>query len=226
MFNPYTAINCAPHLHQLAALFIDLSNAVRPAAFAALVGTQSPAFTAFFKEAATAKVVGTMLFDIFNGTELPPIPGREVAPAMPRFVCATMTAPVTWKYKDQRTSEAYETCQNTYTAGNAAYPIFGSDLIVLCPQFFTAYPAQPTKSTSNCIKLNTAPTMLQSTGVQITRYQIWIVLHQLAQWYLYAKFGTMEDLKNVYNCLSLEPDMAIKNAQSYVYYVASKSLTF
>ncbi len=51
---------------------------------------------------------------------------------------------------------------------------------------------------------------------------LYVLLHGLANIYIFAMLGASGNLFTVNECLALNGDQSVYNAQQYVYYVASK----
>ncbi|KAL2038895.1 hypothetical protein N7G274_008417 [Stereocaulon virgatum] len=182
-----------------------------------------PAYTALFKEKANAPFVHGILYNIAHGIDVPIRANftslRQGAPA---FVCATKPGQIMWSDVDGIVQDGYTDCMRVGAAGNA---LLGLRIIILCPDFFS-FPAQPPRSRSQCMTVDPQhPDSFLGDGESMAGYQLWILLHELAHAYIYAANGGSSDIYLVNDNLDLQAAEAVKNAQSFTYYVASKLAT-
>ena len=106
-----------------------------------------------------------------------------------------------------------------------AFGVFGSkylkNTIVLCPAFWS-YPTIPPPSNVNCLTVDPLFDRFRESGKRLINYQLWVIMHELAHNYVYARSGSLSELSSVNDCVSLAASSAVNNAQNYVFYAASK----
>ena len=124
-----------------------------------------------------------------------------------------------WSDVDGIAHDGYTDC---IRVGAAAIAILGIRVIILCPEFFS-FPAQPPRSKSQCMTVDPQhPNSFLGDGESMVKYQLWVLLHELAHQYIYAANGGSSDIYLVNDNLDLLAAEAVRNAQSFTYYVASK----
>ena len=82
-------------------------------------------------------------------------------------------------------------------------------------------PWSPAKSECLTVDPNRDTRFIEG-GESIGRFQLWILLNQLVQLYIFGADRTQLNLVTVNECLGLPADKAVMNAQNFVYYVAGK----
>ena len=98
----------------------------------------------------------------------------------------------------------------------------GSPMIVVCPSFFTiGLPALP--PSNNCLKVNPLTNRFRGKGAQVSHFQMWLLLEEIAHYYIKAGRGLTTDVSDVNECARLGVKKALANASNYLYYVASES---
>lgn len=200
----------------------------------------SAAYTTFFHNIGFAPIVYEILSNITTGAPITPGPhAMEHAPAYlfgppvtPQIVCVTDYEQLTWSLEaggqGGRQFDAYTACQESPIN---AFDIYGSrslqNPIVLCPAFWK-YAAIPPLSKSNCLTVDPHFNRFRDSGRRLIDYQLWVILHELAHHYIYARSGRQADVMAATDCMSLTGSSAVNNAQSFVYYAASEwsSLAF
>ena len=184
--------------------------------------SSSKAYTAFFKNIAYAEAVHAIFADIANGTSVPPSPNEGLPPKAPVIVCPTHTEQFTFSIPlETDHMDGYTYCRMAQNKNVAAFFIPGSNIIALCPYFFTLA-AVPAVSSRSCLTVNPHFRRFDQDGRRMLMFQLWAILHELAHYYIYASNGAMVDFYDVNSCLILAPSEAVKNAQNFVYYAASK----
>ena len=117
--------------------------------------------------------------------------------------------------------DAFEQCQQYGGQNKGLYPAFYDTVfreIILCPHFFS----MPTISArSPCLTVNKYQGNFYQDGRNMFDFQLWAVMHELVHFYLPGPPHL--EVYNVNDCLRLSAEKSIQNAQSYVYYAASKS---
>lgn len=183
-----------------------------------------PAYTAFFKDKANAPFVHDILYNITHGMDVPLFENSKPAikQGAPAFICATKPGQVTWRDDDGVSQDGYTDCLQ---AGAAGHALLGVRIIILCPDFFT-FPAQPPRSKSQCLNVDPQHTnQFEGDGFSFSRYQLWILLHELAHVYIFVANGGLSDVYWANECLNLPANESLMNAQSFTYYVASEWAT-
>ena len=210
----------------LSDLNVTLQDAV---ADTALPTPRGPPYTAFFKDALAAPSIHSILHNISRGAPATVSPSVPVRPGPPAFICATAPGQVRWNGpttndNNNVLTDAYTDCITQRSALNS---VLGARLIIICPEFFTAIPALPPQppSRDQCLTVDRSHKTFTSGGESISRFQIYGLLNQMAQLYIFAKYGKVGNNLEVNQCLGLEVGDAMINAQNYVYYVASKFKT-
>ena len=234
---PYGIYNCGARTSTVSLLVNTLITTLEPALKDVTRSTSSNTFNAFFKHITFASTVYDILFDIFTGTAVPPGPyamrdatAEYFGPAVtPRFICVTDYNQVTWSIAPggqggpQR--DAHTVCQQSPVN---SFGIFGSkylnNSIILCPNFFT-YTALPTTSAAGCLTVDPHFNRFRDSGKRLVNYQLWVILHELAHVYIYARSGSLLEISTANDCFLLAGGIAVDNAQNYVYYVASKFMS-
>lgn len=96
-----------------------------------------------------------------------------------------------------------------------------SPYIVICPVFFTQA-SIPVQSTASCLTIDPYRNRFVQDGKSLIKYQLWHILHELVHYYVYSTVEDHIDIYGINACLALPARAAVLNAQSYVYYAASK----
>lgn len=114
------------------------------------------------------------------------------------------------------------------------FTLSGTPYIVICPGFFTggasgiAYktevPAPTSKEATNyCPTLNPAINRFRGNGIDFATTTPWLLLKVIAQYFIDASQELpIGDVYDINKSLDLMPVQSVLNAQSYIYYVASK----
>ena len=231
---PYHIYNCGTHTSLASMLINTLISTLQPVLDDLSRQTSSDVYTAFFKHVAFAPIVYDTLSNITTGAPIPSGPHalRRAPPSAfgppntPQFVCVTGTDQITWSIEagglGGNQADAYTACEQDPVN---AYGIFGSkylkNTIVLCPAFWS-YPTIPQQSNVNCLNVDPHFNRFRDPGERLINYQLWVILHELAQNYIYARSGSLFELPDVNDCVSLSASSAVNNAQNYVFYAASK----
>ena len=192
----------------------------------------SPAYTTFFKNIALASIVHDIFSNITTGAPISPGPHAIKnapsqlfgPPIIPQFLCITDYDQLSWSLEagGQGGSQfdAYTACVQSPVL---AFAIFGTKFpknsIVLCPDFFSYAPI-PSMSKSTCLTVDPHFNRFRDTGKRMVNYQLWVILHELAHTYIYARNGQIADVSTANDCMSLSASSAVGNAQNYVYYAA------
>ena len=115
------------------------------------------------------------------------------------------------------TLDVYEWCQQHQGIPAWFHPDFRE--IFLCPDFFrkSMDATQPP-----CLTVNKYQGNFYQNGDMMTNYQLPIVMHELAHFYIQKTVGTPSDSYDVNDCLRLNAGESVENAMNFEYYVASK----
>ena len=231
---PYHIYNCGTRTPEVSVLVDTLIDTVQPVLDDALLSKSSPAFTAFFKHIAFAPIVYDILLKIRTGAPISPgphaIPDAPPElfgpPITPQFVCVTGNDQITWSLEaggqGGRQLDAYTACQQSPVH---AFDIYGTrfvnNSIVLCPAFWS-YAAIPPQSKSTCLTVDPHFNRFRDDGRRLVNYQLWVIMHELAHHYIYARSGSQADVSTANDCVSLNAKSAVNNAQNFVFYAASE----
>ena len=109
----------------------------------------------------------------------------------------------------------------TYCHQNTA--LWRSDncgVIGICPEFWTT---RDFTTHSNCLTVNKYQQNFYQDGSQMTAAKMWLLFFQLLEFYIPGyEIENAVDLAN--DCLRLQGKDAVKNPDSYGYYLASESI--
>lgn len=213
---PYYAENCKSNNNKIATLLYTLSHTLQPVITDLDFSTSSNAYTTLFKDIAYVPYVRDVFSNITTGTSVPPEPGTQSS--TPIFICVDGQDQVSYRENDKRV-DAYSRCRTH--SETPAIALLKSPYIVLCPFFFTQ-PSIPLQSASSCLTVASHRTRFVQNGKTLIKYQLWHVLHELVHYYVYSTLQDNIDIYNINACLALTAKSAVLNAQSYVYYAASK----
>ena len=194
-----------------------LRGALKPALHDLESNRSSAAYTTFFKDIAYAPYVRKIFSEISGAVAVSPDPG---GPAWtPTFVCIDGLGQTTWG-QGRKTIDAYHYCQADRTTPAAV--LLPRPFTIICPVFFEdlALPA-PTKT--SCLSIDPKhPHLFAQDGGSLCVYQVWYLLHEMVHYYVWASKQDSSDFYFVNQCAQLSGREAILNAQSYIYYAASK----
>ncbi len=234
---PYHTYNCGTHTPEVSILINTLIATLQRVLDDVSQTSSSPAYTAFFKNIASAPTVYNILSNITTGAPISPgphaipdaPPGLFGIPITPQFVCVTDYEQITWSLEKGgeggKQLDAYTACTQSPVH---AFSVFGTrflkNSIILCPVFWT-YAAIPPSSKSTCLRVDPHFNRFRDDGKRLTNYQLWVILHELAHSYIYAHSGSLMDLYTSNDCMSLSTSSAVNNAQNYVYYAASELIS-
>ena len=224
------------HAAEVSILINTLLSTLQPAIVDVSKQESSAAYTTFFKHVSLAPIVRDILSNITQGVPTTPGPHaiRNAAPDLfgppttPQFLCITDYNQMTWSLEEGgqggKQFDAYTAC--TQSPVNA-YGVFGTKFlensIVLCPSFW-AYPGLPPSSKAACLPVDPHFNRFRDRGTRLVNYQIWVLLHELAISYIYARSGSLLGVSTANDCQLLAASNAVDNAMSYVYYVASECI--
>lgn len=236
MAGPYPIYNCNEHIPNISVLIDTLSTTLQSVLNDISQHSSSAAYNTFFKHVSFASDVHDIYSNIMLGTPVSPgphaikypPPGAFGVPRTPQFICVTGREQFTWSLAPGglggKQSDAYTTCG---LGPVHAFGIFGSkyvqNTIVLCPAFWD-FAAIPSSSKSTCLTVDPHFNRFRSEAKRMVNYQLWVLLRQLAHIYIYAKSGSLADVTPANDCALLSGSTAVNNAQSYVFYAASKSI--
>ena len=118
---------------------------------------------------------------------------------------------------------AIEDCSNPALGFPGAIWMGGSQVIVLCPRFFT-FPPKPTRKA--CLAVDSVTNEYKSTGFHVAGSQNYVLLHELVHLYIGARIDQRRIPREAYtvqDCFGLKAGYSRYNPANYVYYVNSKS---
>ena len=233
---PYYVSNCGTRAPDISLLINTVISTLQPVLDDISQPKASPAYTSFFKSIAFAPTVYEIFSNITTGAPISPGPHamRDAGPDLfglpitPHFVCVTDYHQITWSLAagglGGRQFDAHTACQQSPVH---AFGIFGSkflrNTIVLCPAFWRYAPI-PTASSSSCLTVDPHFNRFRDDGRRLINYQLWVILHELAHFYIFAHSRSLADVSNANDCVSLIGSSAVNNVQNYVYYAASESI--
>ena len=229
-YGRYRIMGCGPTKAKTLTNLLSTLQNILPAAISDAESSPvrySGAFNTFFHNSFLAgQRVADLLTNINLGTPMyptiwnfPDLDNRLVTiPGSPTFICASEPEwalshdPEIWDY--------FYWCRN-HTDVVMDYQ-GGSQFITVCPQFWSVgLPMFPKEST--CLSVNRITERFRGSGAQVSHFMIWIVLEELAHFYINAGRGNTRDVSAVNDCVKLRWRDALRNAANYMYYVASKS---
>lgn len=231
---PYHIYNCGTRTPSVSVLINTLIATLQPVLDDVSRPFSSPAYTTFFKNIAFAPIVYDLFSNITTGA--PTSPGPHAlkdappelfgAPITPQFVCVTAYEQLTWSLEPGgqggRQLDAYTAChQSPVHAFATVGTRFLKNYIVLCPAFWT-YAAIPSSSKSTCLPVDPHFNRFRNGGGRLVQFQLWVILHELAHAYIYARSGLVTDVSTANNCMWLAASSAVNNAQNFVFYAASE----
>lgn len=213
----YVALNCKSNNQHLSSVLLHLQDALKPVLTDLDSKRSSTAYWTFFKDITYAPYVRSVLSDVVGGVAISV--EHESTPQTPRFVCVDGPGQVIWDEGQART-DAYDQCTSCDPV--AAAILLPGPYIFLCPHFFE-WPTVPAVAKTSCLSLDPERPYLFAYGdMKLLAYQMWALLHELVHFYVYATKHTHKDFYDVNECAYLSGKTAILNAQSYLYYAASK----
>ena len=232
---PYLTYNCGTRTPAISVLVDTLIATLQQVLHDVSLPSSSPAYTTFFKSIAFAEDVYAILSNITTGSPIAPgphaikfpPPGAFGLPSTPQFVCVTDYNQLEWSLepggRGGRQFDAYTACEESPVH---AFGIFGikylRNSIVLCPAFWN-YAAIPSSSRSTCLSVDPHFNRFRADGRRLINYQLWVIMHELAHAYIYARTGSLSDISYANDCIALTGSSAVNNAQNFVYYAASES---
>lgn len=229
---PYRIYNCGSSTASVSTLINVLIATLRLVLEDASLRQSSPAYTTFFKNIAFAPTVHDLFSNITTGAPISPGPHAMIdapsnlfgPPITPQFVCITDYGQLKWSLaaggQGGSQFDAYTACvQSPVHAFTVVGTKFPKNSIVLCPAFWK-YPPLPSTSKSTCLTVDPHFNRFRENGGRMVNYQLWVILHELAHAYIYARNGQLADVSTANDCTSLSASSAVENAQNYVYYAA------
>ena len=232
----YSIQGCGSNATSIAAILDLLPPYLEPAITDTHSTRTSPAYNTFFKDVTHAPFVRTILQNIAYGT--PVLPGL----AQPGFnkvsspVIACILSPPLSNPSPELVGltlwvQAFARADcNTYRGGHPTYGLFigGTNIVVLCPFWFSSdVPVEP-KSRRPCTGVDRASNQFRGMGYPLARNRRAWLLHELAHVYLVAATNMRVPVKEVYSvndCFRLRADAQRYMPNNYVYYTGSMSLS-
>lgn len=228
----YRIYNCGTRTSSVSTLINVLIATLRPVLEDVSLRQSSPAYTTFFKNIGFASTVHDIFSNITTGAPISPGPhAMRNAPSdlfgppiTPQFVCITDYDQLRWSLaaggQGGNQFDAYTACvQSPVQAFTVVGTKFPKNSIVLCPAFWRYAPI-PSTSKATCLTVDPHFNRFRENGARMINYQLWVILHELAHSYIYARNGKLADVSTANDCMSLSASSAVENAQNYVYYAA------
>ena len=213
---PYFVQNCKSKNQNITFLLNSLRTVLRPVITDLGSSPASDAYATFFKDVSYASYVRDIFTNITIGASVPPEP--HLGSFSPNIICIDGRDQVAWDQNNKRV-DAYDRCAAGIEVG--AIALLKTPYILICPKFFN-HPALPVKSTTSCYALDSNRKWFLDIGISLTKYQIWLLIHELVHYYVWTTKQQHLDVYNINRCLLLPGSSAVMNPQSYVYYAASK----
>ena len=172
----------------------------------------------FFKNIAYASRVREVLYNASIGAPIP----ANLAGASPWIFCITAPGQAKWGTNQNPGGDLYYEYMSHISPAIVNLSR-DATFVFLFPKFWN-YPSVPSASPSTCLTVLPHFNNYKQNGEDYVSYQLWILLHEFIHLYTYdynPKTVTEESFY-VNDCLRLPASKAIINAQSYIFYVASK----
>ena len=231
----YQLVNCN---HQKGSLIATLLHTLRNKLLSVIQDAKSSgshrttAYEFFMKDSSRAQFVADLITNITIGNALRPAE-PPFSEGNPTFVCVTKGAiPIEL---DGTTQDAYAYCTANKNPAEVVIASYFNPTpwIFLCPVFsqLPSYPPIDACPTINRRSSNFNRKLSDGSiaGASILSNQMWALFNQIVQYYQSAqpgyvqlKGGEVHDINKAYR---LSPADALRNAQNYVYYAYSKSLS-
>ena len=191
----------------------------------------SAAYKTFFKDIASAPYIRSVLSNITTGAAVS-LDGSEHTHSTdlnsgtpthsPEVICISKPGQLVYHLPDHSDlTDHYELCKTRTDGGTAAF-MADTPYLVLCPSFFSLDPAP---SAPLCPHVNRWLNQysIRDGGKRLIHYQIFALLHVLAQFYFWAASHRRVNVIGINQCTGLEARLARENSRSYEFYVASES---
>lgn len=214
----YTIVNCGNHdAARLVSLLDNLWTVLQPSIRDSSLLSPSPAYRTFFNYAYSAPYVRQLLSNVTSGVSLYPAEERFQQTGSPLFMCVTQAGQLV----GQRGGIDYY-LQCVLDPHDSLIPISGTPYIVVCPYLFSSgVPDSPPADT--CLTVDNSIRRFQETGLDFTKFRVWILLEGILRYYIYATTASSAAFAtDVNKCVRLGTKEMAENPSNYVYYVASK----
>ena len=221
MAGPFPVQGCGEKTHDFFQTMQAVFSYLSPAVIETNMSSPGPAYTTFFKTTTNGEFVRDILMKIVNGAAVSPRRNSGQDPVLPTFICVTRPKQIEFKGSNTKEHDAYDVCRTLADKNTPSFLLYGTRIIILCPAFFTHFPALPPQRPSSCLRVNAPSTGYDETGGAFLTYRAWVLLHEVVHYYLRAEIGAHSDIFNVNRCIRLPAEETVKNVQSYVYYVAN-----
>lgn len=215
--------SCGENISAIAVQLDYLQTILPYAANDAQSKTPSPAYRTFFKDQAYAPFVSHILSQIAAGDTVQLGPGIS----FPMLICANKPGDFQFIRNGIIVDlYSYSGCADPFTAG--VY-LESTQFIAICPDFWK-FPATPSPSADNCLRVNTAINRFRFNNAQqiaFIFYQVYALMHEIAHFYILAtgKCPSGPDAVDQYHvnqCFWLNAFDSSINPENYVYYAESK----
>lgn len=213
----YTIVNCGNHdAARLVSLLDNLWTVLQPSIRDSSLLSPSPAYRTFFNYAYSAPYVRQLLSNVTSGVSLYPAEERFQQTGSPLFMCVTQAGQLV----GQRGGIDYY-LQCVLDPHDSLIPISGTPYIVVCPYLFSSgVPDSPPADT--CLTVDNSIRRFQETGLDFTKFRVWILLEGILRYYIYATTASSAAFAtDVNKCVRLGTKEMAENPSNYVYYVAS-----
>jgi hypothetical protein len=226
----YIIKNCGTNATKVDAALKLLQSTLGPAIHDAEQDPPSAAYKTFFKDIADGPYIRSVLSNITTGAAMSlnaeqlTSTGIEIVTRTqsPEIVCISKPGQLIYHPPDHpgEVTDHYEVCQKNPYGGTAALMV-DTPYIVLCPSFFAIDPA-PAKLICPPVNRWLNQYSTSDGGKSLIHYQIYALLHPLAQLYISATSHGRVRVAGIKACTRLEAGYARQNARSYEFYVASE----
>ena len=192
----------------------------------------SAAYKTFFKDKANAPFVAQLLRNVTIGNAMYP-PNPPGSSGHPTLIYVDENTPsVVFEQENGTATDAYELCKTAASHGAVAFVATRLPYIIICPDFFNSYPALPISK--SCPRVTRRGTAFQRdriwepnyAGERMTYGQVWILLEEIVHYYLDSHWLTVQEpeseVRDINQVWELDAALSLGNAQTYVYYAASK----
>ena len=179
----------------------------------------SAVYQAFFKNTSYAPFVKEVLTSIRAGSPI----ALSSNDAFPLLICVSAPNQIHFT-QEGITKDLYSGTGCSNPDFRALY-IQDTPFIALCPGFFSP-PATPSFQQNNCLHINTAIDRFSATNSQeraLADYQIYNLLHTVANFYICSSADHCLDAFQVNQCFWLNALDSSINAMNYQFYIASES---
>ena len=208
----YYIVNCHP---SNATHLSNLIQSLKSVVSSAMTDTErvhpGAAYNTFFNDISYSKFVHGILGMTTTGISIDP-------QGSPIFWCVQGPGEIRYKVRHTgETGDMYTRCQKH--PESLLQGMHGTAFIVVCPLFYTL-PIADSPPAEKCLSVKY--NRFKGNGWELRFFRMWLVLHELVQFYVYAMTGAETHVQDVNKATLLGGQASTRNAENYVYYVASK----